>query len=223
MTSSAAAVEKSKLLDGAKVRAGDVLLGIASSGPHSNGYSLVRRIYDRAGRPADLDVGGVKLVDALMAPTTLYVKPILELLGRHDLHAMAHITGGGLTENIIRVIPDGLGLDIEASSIVLPPVFDWLQREAPGTHSIQLLGAENPQQLKEHLSSIAKSIEITKIYVYRTVARQKPFLTVLYGSFGSREAAQNALDRLPPPLKAFRPLLRTVQGIREEMSRNKTL
>ncbi len=123
------AVEKSKLLDGAKVREGDVLIGIASSGPHSNGYSLIRRIYDRAGRPADVDVGGVELIDALMAPTALYVKPILELLGKHDLHAMAHITGGGLTENIIRVIPDGLGLDIEASAIVLPPVFDWLQRE----------------------------------------------------------------------------------------------
>ncbi len=124
-----AAVEKSKLLDGAKVREGDVLIGIASSGPHSNGYSLIRRIFGRAGRPADLDVGGVKLVDALMAPTALYVKPVLELLSKHDLHAMAHITGGGLTENIIRVIPEGLGLDIEASAIVLPPVFDWLQRE----------------------------------------------------------------------------------------------
>jgi len=123
------AVEKSKLLDGSKVRAGDVLIGIASSGPHSNGYSLIRRIFDRAGRPADVDVGGVTLIDALMAPTALYVKPILELLGNHDLHAMAHITGGGLTENIIRVIPDGLGLDIEASAILLPPVFDWLQRE----------------------------------------------------------------------------------------------
>jgi len=74
-------------------------------------------------------VGGVKLIDALMAPTALYVKPILALLADHDLHAMAHITGGGLTENIIRVIPEGLGLDIEASAIVLPPVFDWLQRE----------------------------------------------------------------------------------------------
>jgi phosphoribosylformylglycinamidine cyclo-ligase len=123
------AVEKSRLLDGSKVRAGDVLIGIASSGPHSNGYSLIRRIYDRAGRPADTDVGGVTLIDALMAPTALYVKPILELLGTHDLHAMAHITGGGLTENIIRVIPEGLGLEIEASAIVLPPVFDWLQRE----------------------------------------------------------------------------------------------
>ena len=126
------AVEKSQLLDGSKVRAGDVLIGIASSGPHSNGYSLVRRIYDRAGRPADTDVGGVKLVDALMAPTALYVKPVLELLHGAEgaaIHAMAHITGGGLTENIIRVVPDGLGLEIEASAIALPPVFDWLQRE----------------------------------------------------------------------------------------------
>ena len=74
----------------------------------------------------------MKLADALMAPTTIYVKPMLDLLRgewREDVHAMAHITGGGLTENIIRVIPEGLGLDIEASAIVLPPVFDWLQRE----------------------------------------------------------------------------------------------
>jgi phosphoribosylformylglycinamidine cyclo-ligase len=123
------AVEKSRLLDGSKVRAGDVLVGIASSGPHSNGYSLIRRIFERAGRPGDIDLGGVTLIDALMAPTALYVKPILELLGLHELHAMAHITGGGLTENIIRVIPDGLALDIDATAIVLPPVFDWLQRE----------------------------------------------------------------------------------------------
>ena len=124
-----AAVEKSKIIDGSGVRAGDVLLGIASSGPHSNGYSLVRRIFDRAGRPADLEVGGARLIDALMAPTTIYVKAILDLLSHHDVPAMAHITGGGLSENIIRVIPEGLGLDIEASAIVLPPVFDWLQRE----------------------------------------------------------------------------------------------
>ena len=128
-----AAVEKSELRDGARVQAGDVLIGIDSSGPHSNGYSLVRRVYDRAGRPADLDLGGgTRLVDALMAPTALYVKPVLELLrgAQGDaIHAMAHITGGGLSENIIRVVPEGLGLEIQASAIVLPPVFDWLQRE----------------------------------------------------------------------------------------------
>ena len=123
------AVEKAKLLDGGKVQAGDVLLGIGASGPHSNGYSLIRRIYDRAGRPAELDLGGVRLADALMAPTRIYVKPVLSLLGAHEIHAMAHITGGGLTENIIRVIPEGLGLDIRTSAWPLPPVFDWLQRE----------------------------------------------------------------------------------------------
>ncbi|MBB5209451.1 phosphoribosylformylglycinamidine cyclo-ligase [Chiayiivirga flava] len=123
------AVEKSKIIDGSRVRAGDVLLGIASSGPHSNGYSLIRRIFDRAGRPGDVDLGDTTLIDALMEPTRLYVKPILALLAAHDIHAMAHITGGGLTENIIRVVPAGLGLDIDTSAWTLPPVFDWLQRE----------------------------------------------------------------------------------------------
>jgi phosphoribosylformylglycinamidine cyclo-ligase len=123
------AVEKSQLLDGSAVREGDILIGIASSGPHSNGYSLIRKIYDRAGRPADLDVGGEKLIDALMAPTRIYVKPILAMLKEHSIHAMAHITGGGLSENIIRVIPDGLGLQIHASQWPLPAVFQWLRRE----------------------------------------------------------------------------------------------
>ncbi len=140
------AAEKSALLDGSKVRAGDALIGIASSGPHSNGYSLIRRILARAGSPFDLDLGGVRLADALLAPTTIYVKPVLALLARpvhanpsqepahpcadvQDIHAMAHITGGGLTENIIRVVPDGLGVEIDVSAWTLPPVFEWLQRE----------------------------------------------------------------------------------------------
>ena len=125
------AVEKSEIIDGSAIRAGDVILGVASSGPHSNGYSLIRRIVERAGSPFDLDIGGVKLADALMAPTTIYVKPILALLRERPgtIHGMAHITGGGLQENIIRVVPDGLGLAIDASSWKLPPVFEWLQRE----------------------------------------------------------------------------------------------
>ena len=108
-----------------------MILGVASSGPHSNGYSLIRKIVERAGSPFDLDVGGVKLADALLAPTTIYVKPVLALLRERPgtVHGMAHITGGGLLENIIRVVPDGLGLAIDASSWKLPPVFDWLQRE----------------------------------------------------------------------------------------------
>lgn len=124
-----AAVEKDEMLTGDKIKAGDVILGVASSGPHSNGYSLIRKVLERAGHPLDLQLDGVSLADALMAPTTIYVKPMLELLKAVPVHGMAHITGGGLKENIIRVVPDGLGIALEADSLVLPPVFDWLARE----------------------------------------------------------------------------------------------
>jgi len=128
------AVEKSQMLSGEGIVAGDVILGVASSGPHSNGYSLIRKILERAGCTPDngrldLDVSGVKLANALMAPTTIYVKAILDLLKGGTVHGMAHITGGGLKENIIRVVPDDLGIALDASTIVLPPVFDWLMRE----------------------------------------------------------------------------------------------
>ncbi|MFI4970653.1 MAG: phosphoribosylformylglycinamidine cyclo-ligase [Lysobacterales bacterium] len=122
-------VEKSALIDGSAIQAGDAIIGIASSGPHSNGYSLVRKILARAGNPLDLDIGGLKLADALMAPTTIYVKPILQLLKQRPVHGMAHITGGGLKENIIRVVPGSLGIALDSSAWKLPPVFDWLQRE----------------------------------------------------------------------------------------------
>ena len=128
------AVEKSALVDGSRIKAGDAIIGIASSGAHSNGYSLIRRIVARAGITPDnggfeLDVGGVRLDDALLAPTTIYVKPILALLRQQPMHGMAHITGGGLRENIIRVVPEGLGIAIDSSTWKLPPLFDWLQRE----------------------------------------------------------------------------------------------
>jgi phosphoribosylformylglycinamidine cyclo-ligase len=126
---SVGAVATSRVIDGSRVRAGDLLIGIASSGPHSNGYSLIRKILARAGNPLDMEIGGVKLADALMEPTRIYVKPVLELLANHDLHAMAHVTGGALVEKIIRVVPKPLGLDIDTSAWQLPPVFDWLQRE----------------------------------------------------------------------------------------------
>ena len=125
------AVEKSDIIDGGAIRAGDVILGVQSSGPHSNGFSLIRKIVERAGAPFDLGLDGVALADALMAPTIIYVKPILALLRtqRGLIHGMAHITGGGLKENIIRVVPDGLGLALDSSAWRLPAVFDWLQRE----------------------------------------------------------------------------------------------
>jgi len=128
------AVEKSALIDGSAIQAGDSIIGIASSGAHSNGYSLIRKIVARAGATVDnggfdLDLGGVKLADALMAPTTIYVKPILQLLEQQPVHGMAHITGGGLKENIIRVVPDGLGIALDSSRWSMPVLFDWLQRE----------------------------------------------------------------------------------------------
>jgi phosphoribosylformylglycinamidine cyclo-ligase len=121
------AVERERLNDGSGIRAGDVIVGIDSSGPHSNGYSLIRRLLDLSGADLAMPVGGVPLADALMAPTTIYVKPVLDLIAAVPVAGMAHVTGGGLTENVIRVVPDGLGLAIDASSWRLPPVFEWIR------------------------------------------------------------------------------------------------
>src|SRR5690606_30003073 len=100
----------------------------------SNGYSLIRRIVERAGVTVDnggfdQDVGGQTLADALMAPTTIYVKPVLKLMQQLPVHGMAHITGGGLRENIIRVVPDALAIELDSGAWRTPAVFDWLQRE----------------------------------------------------------------------------------------------
>lgn len=123
------AVEKGAINDGTRIAAGDVLLGISSSGPHSNGYSLIRRIVERDPGALTRDLDGAPLAERLMAPTRIYVKPILDLLANGaPVHGMAHITGGGLSENIVRVVPDGLGLDIDPAAWPTPAVFDWLQR-----------------------------------------------------------------------------------------------
>ena len=122
-------VEKDHIIDGTRVAPGDQLIALASSGPHSNGYSLIRKIIDVTN--ADLDAPlaeGRSLLDALMEPTRIYNRPLLELQGAHDIHAMAHITGGGILENLPRVLPSGCGAAIDRSSWQLPPVFDWLQR-----------------------------------------------------------------------------------------------
>ena len=137
------AVEKTALIDGTQIEAGDAIIGIASSGPHSNGYSLIRKILARANIAPDnggfdLDLGGRTLADALMAPTTIYVKPILTLLKQQPVHGMAHITGGGLKENIIRVVPESLGIALDSSAWTMPAVFDWLQREGNVAHDEML-------------------------------------------------------------------------------------
>jgi len=121
------AVERARLLDGARVAQGDQILGIASSGPHSNGYSLIRRVLERAGAAPDDLLDGQSLAHWLMAPTAIYVKPLLRLLEQQTVHALAHITGGGLKENIIRVVPDHLGILVDTQAWPRPGIFNWLK------------------------------------------------------------------------------------------------
>ncbi|MGI4720642.1 MAG: phosphoribosylformylglycinamidine cyclo-ligase [Janthinobacterium lividum] len=122
------AVEKSQLIDGSKITPGDVVLGLASSGIHSNGYSLVRKIISVAKPDLEADFHGRKLSDVLMAPTRIYVKPLLALMGAMEVKGMVHITGGGLVENIPRVLADNLTAVLDAKSWTMPPLFQWLQQ-----------------------------------------------------------------------------------------------
>ena len=122
-------VEKDKLIDGQSVAAGDVLIGLASSGPHSNGYSLIRKIIEVSGVTTDTLLGGQPLLDWLMAPTRIYVKPLLALLEAVEVHSLCHITGGGLPENLPRMLPDGMVARIDTGSWTWPAVFSWLQEQ----------------------------------------------------------------------------------------------
>ncbi len=122
-------VEKQKIIDGTKVKPGDAMIAIASSGPHSNGYSLVRKIIEVSGADINASFGEQQqtLGDALLAPTKIYVETIHRLLEKFDIHAMAHITGGGLLENIPRVLPENAQAVVDTNSWPLPEVFQWLQ------------------------------------------------------------------------------------------------
>ena len=122
------AVEKSQIIDGSKIVAGDVVLGLASSGIHSNGYSLVRKIIEVAKPDLEADFHGRKLSDVLMAPTRLYVKPLLALMASMEVKGLVHITGGGLVENIPRVLQDNLTAVLDGKSWTMPPLFQWLQQ-----------------------------------------------------------------------------------------------
>ena len=123
-------VEKSAILDGSLVQPGDRLLGLASSGPHSNGYSLIRKILERAGGVnAATGPDGQPWIDVLMQPTRIYVKSLLDLLRQVPVHAFAHITGGGITENLPRVLPQNTGAVIDLAAWPRPPVFDWLKEQ----------------------------------------------------------------------------------------------
>jgi len=120
-------VEKAKVITGEKVKAGDTLIGLASSGPHSNGYSLVRKVIEVSNADLNEAFDGSTLGDKLLAPTQIYVKPLLTLHEKISIHALAHITGGGLLENLPRVMPDNTTAKIDASSWNMPAIFNWLQ------------------------------------------------------------------------------------------------
>ena len=123
------AVEKSKIIDGSTIRPGDVVLGLASSGAHSNGYSLLRKIIERAQPDMSADFHGRPLADVLMAPTRIYVKPLLALMQALPVKGLAHITGGGLLDNVPRILAESLTATLHRSAWQRPPLFDWLQTE----------------------------------------------------------------------------------------------
>jgi phosphoribosylformylglycinamidine cyclo-ligase len=123
------AAEKDKLINGSTIAAGDAVLGLASSGAHSNGYSLIRKIIERSGIDLNADFHGRPLRDVVLAPTRIYVKPLLALMEQLPVKGMAHITGGGLLENIPRVLPENLTAVLRKNSWDMPPLFTWMQQE----------------------------------------------------------------------------------------------
>lgn len=124
------AVEKSEMIDGSKVSAGDKLIGLASTGAHSNGYSLIRKVIDTYKISLDTQIGAQKLADAVLAPTKIYVRSILALMKQLPVHALAHITGGGIPGNLVRVLPEECHAIVDESSWQWPPLFDWLMQTA---------------------------------------------------------------------------------------------
>lgn len=120
-------VEKEDIIDGSKVAQGDAIIAVASSGPHSNGYSLIRKIIEVSGADVNAELEGKTLADHLLEPTRIYVKPALKMLESCDVHAISHITGGGFWENIPRVLPEGTKAVINGNSWEWPAIFNWLQ------------------------------------------------------------------------------------------------
>ena len=122
-------VEKANIIDGSQVKAGDQLIGIQSSGPHSNGYSLIRKVLSHSGASLEQDFQGQPLGKVLLEPTRIYVKSLLQLMQTLPIHALAHITGGGITENLPRVLPEGLQANISRAAWEFPAIFQWLQTQ----------------------------------------------------------------------------------------------
>ncbi len=163
-------VEKSKILDGSSVRVGDRILGLASSGPHSNGYSLIRKVIEISGTSLTQDLDGRSLGEALLEPTKIYVKSVLALLKQMPVSALSHITGGGLLENIPRVLPSRTKAVIDCSSWEMPAIFEWLKMQGNieasemyrtlncGVGMVVCLPEAHVEEAKQLLSELGESV-----------------------------------------------------------------
>ena len=190
-------VEKSEILDGSNVAEGDMLLGLASSGPHSNGYSLIRKILEVSNASLEESIDGQPLGDALMAPTRIYVKSLLSMMRGTDIpvHALSHITGGGLLENIPRVLPDTLAARIDLTSWQRPEVFNWLQAKGNvnetemhrvlncGIGMVVVVPAEQAANAKAHLEAQGETVYT----IGQIVQRQEEVVVLERGQAGSQE------------------------------------
>jgi phosphoribosylformylglycinamidine cyclo-ligase len=164
-------VEKSKIITGEHIKTGDVVLGLASNGAHSNGYSLVRKIIERSKPDLNARFDGERtLADCIMAPTRLYVKPMLSLMQQVTVKGMAHITGGGITENVPRVLPQNVVADIDSKSWQMPKLFHWLREQGNveaqemfrtfncGIGMVVVVAAQDADAAIKHLQTAGESV-----------------------------------------------------------------
>lgn len=179
-------VEKDEILDPSKIQTGNVLIGLASTGPHSNGYSLIRKVLEVSGASLSDAFEDKTLGEALIAPTKIYVKPILEALKKYKINALAHITGGGLTENLPRVMPENSKGVIDLSSWSKPAIFDWLQQQGNieeqemlrtfncGIGMVVVVEKENAAAIQQHFAE--SGIENWIIGSIETSDQAEPFI-----------------------------------------------
>jgi phosphoribosylformylglycinamidine cyclo-ligase len=172
-------VEKARIITGADIKPGDIVLGMASNGAHSNGYSLVRKIIERSKPDLSAKFDGDRtLSDVIMAPTRIYVKPLLALMQSLTIKGMAHITGGGITENVPRVLPENVVADIDSQSWQMPKLFHWLREQGNvaeqemyrtfncGIGMVVIVAASDADKAISQLQAAGETV--TKIGVIRT-------------------------------------------------------
>jgi phosphoribosylformylglycinamidine cyclo-ligase len=181
-------VDKEKIIDGSTIREGDIAICLASSGAHSNGYSLIRKILSTTSTSLETRLDGRKLIDVLLEPTRIYVKPVHELFNRVPVKGIAHITGGGLTENIPRILPDDVQININTQSWQWPALFSWLQQqgniETPemyttfncGVGLVLVIDRENSRTAIETLAALGETV-----WELGTISkREKPEVPVIF-------------------------------------------